>query len=185
MSDRFPAQICIGGQLSRTKRLYPDDKVDDGTVLNGLIAVLGMDYASHEYGDAPISYPCTEAELLETYLDDGFLVFKNDQAVNGEFQETEQFCMDHDIPFDRCSDHYCEYDAENVHWRPGMNSPMIRYADSHGSEIVDGATVREALSKLTSFSYDHRTALVTEAEKLLQAACPELPPEFEKFEIVA
>lgn len=28
MSDRFPAQVWIGGQLSRTARLYPDDPDD-------------------------------------------------------------------------------------------------------------------------------------------------------------
>lgn len=177
MADRFPAQIWIGGQLSRSKRLYPDDPDDDTTVIQGLIGALHSDGASHEYGEAEIRSDYTEKGLFE-YLDGDVLHFKNDQACNGEFEETEEFCIEHGIPFDRQSHHYDEYDAENVYWRPSMNSPTIRYADASGNEIVCGDTVRQAIEKLEG-------GLLMVGMNLLHEACPELPPKLEKFEIIA
>lgn len=199
MADRFSAQIWIGGQISRTKRLYPDDKDDDTTVLRGLISALNLDRASHEYGDAEIDFNCTEEELLK-HLDGALkrnppassvLRFRNDQAVLGEFPETEQFCIENDIPFDRNSDHYCEYDAETVCWRPGMESCETRYVDSAGRENVDGETVRKAMELLTSYQQarthvdgDRDEELLEAAEKLLKNVCPELPPDLEPFEVI-
>ncbi len=48
MTDRFSAQIWIGGKISHTALLYPDDPGDDTTILQGLIGALHEDGASHE-----------------------------------------------------------------------------------------------------------------------------------------
>ena len=190
MSDRFPGQIWIGGQLSRIARLYPDAPDDDTTILQGLIDALHLDGASHEYGDRAIDADFTGDFGLAGYLNDGGLLhLKQDQAVNGEFPETEQFCIEHGIAFDRNSDHYCEYNGENVHWRPGMNSVIVTYADSSGKEIVGGDTVRQAMKELTDSiapgSTEAHIDHIAVALRLLNDVCPELPPELEKFKIVA
>lgn len=189
MSDRFSAQIWIGGQFSRTARLYPDDTDDDTTILQGLIDALSSDGASHEYGDACIEVNCPEKDLGKYLSTDGKLLhLKNAEAANGEFAETEQFCIDHGIPFDRNSDHFCEYDGENVRWRPGMNAPQVTYADANGHEIVDGETVRAAMEQLDLvLTLDKRVpatwAMVEQARSFLHDACPELPPELEVFNL--
>lgn len=209
MANRFPAQIWIGGQLSRTARLYPDDPNDDTTIFQGLIEALNTDGASHEYGDAPIDFKWiriglaagSELRGLEKYLSENgsVLCLKHDQAVNGEFSETEQFCTEHNIPFNRWSDHYGEYSAENVYWRPGMKTPLFTCSNSAGHEVVDGAEVREAIEKLeppvdqTLVAQAREgiqllrewDARVREGIQLLRDICPELPPELEIFNITA
>lgn len=192
MSDRFPAQIWIGGQVSRTKRLYPDDPDDDTTILQGLVESLNADGASHEYGDAEIDSNCTDWDNLALYLDsESLLNLKQDQAVMGEFPATEQFCIDNGIAFDRDSDHYCEYDAEMVHWRPGMDDVETKFVNSSGRENVDGETVRLALAKIVSYQQtcthvdgERDEKLLEAAEKLLKNICPELPPDLEPFGII-
>lgn len=196
MSDRFPACIRIGGQLSRTQRILPDDPGEDTTILQGLISALNDDGASHEYGDSRISADCSEEELLcGGYINaDGVLIFRNSDARGGEFEETEAFCIEHGIPFDRWSDHYCEYDAENAYFRPNettvadtaIPSPVTTYADSDGHEIVSGATVREAMAKLDAFAADRSQdwQRLQNGLKLLHEVCPELPASLPKFKIL-
>ena len=197
MSDRFPGQIWIGGTLSRSKPLH-DDQDDFLTVRRGLIEALSSDGASHEYGDCVIEANCTEEEFLE-YLrpfepGGGVLRFRNAEAVNGEFSETEAFCIEYGIPFDRNSDHYCEYDGETVYWRPGMGRPTVVYADSSGNERVDGATVRKAMELLDKFEQVAGKVTVFQTRDwerlvigigLLHDVCPELPSNLEPFKIVA
>lgn len=189
MSDRFPAQIWIGGKISRTAKLYPDDPDDNTTILQGLVGALSADGASHEYGDRPIDSNFDASLELAGYTDEGLLHLKQDQAVNGEFSDTEEFCIEHDIPFDRWSDHYCECDAENVYWRPGMNSVVFRYSDAQGNEIVCGDTVRQVMAEFeackTRIPGTMKPDRFEAGLKLLHDACPELPPDLEKFEIVA
>jgi len=180
MSDRFPAQIWIGGEVN------PAD-------LLGLVKALHADGASHEYGDAVIPEDCTTPTLY-SYLDPDLgpdeTVLRFRKLRNGEFEVTEQFCIEHGIPYDRWSDHYCEYDAENVYWRPGMNNPVVRFADSRGDEIIAAAPVREAMALLESFkeaspSDPAKGNRVDAGLRLLHDACPPLPPDLEPFKIVA
>ena len=196
MSDRFLGQIWIGGELSRSKPLH-DDQDDFLTVRRGLIEALSQDGASHEYGDSVIEENCTEEDFLE-YLEEGVLRFQNAEAVNGEFSETEAFCIEHDIPFDRNSDHYCEYDGETVYWRPGMGRPTVVYADSSGNERADGVIVRQAMEMLDRLMDRlervqggevldvavEGTESEADVQRLLHEACPELPPKLELFKIV-
>lgn len=182
MSDRFPGQITIGGQVSRS-------------AIPGLIFALHQDGASHDYGESVISLTCTPDELLEEYLEGETLCFRCDQATNGEFQETEQFCLNHDISYDRWSDHYCEFDAENAYYRPGMDGPRMTLADSDGNEIVDGDTVRRAMAMIDKLAAnglwgwedeDGTTPedVFSEAHRLLHDACPTLPDPLPKFQII-
>lgn len=192
MSDRFAAQIWIGGKVSNTERLYPDDEGDKTTILAGLIAALNEDGASHDFGDTTIDPNCTDWDQLAKYLDENFLLnLKCDQICNGEFAETEQFCIDNDISFDRWSDHYCEYDAENVYFRPGMSIPVMTYANSCEREVVDGKCVRKGMDLVNEFNANYNAsdkasdwAKLEEGLRYLRDACPELPPKLEKFELI-
>ncbi len=190
--SEFPGQIWIGGQLSRTA-MMPNPRLASSietTVLQNLIAALSADGASHEFGDKVIDANCTEHGLGDYLTDDGrLLTLKCAEAVNGEFPKTEQFCMNHGIPFDRWGDAYGDCDAENVYFRPGMDTPIVRYSDSSGNEVVDGDTVRQAMQKLTDSiapgSADAHVDYLADALRLLHDACPELPPALELFNIVA
>lgn len=196
MSDSFAAAIQIGGKISRTKRLNPNDPNDTTTVLQGLISALADDFASHDYGDVPIDCRDGEDELMG-YIDSvgdrpEYLHFKCDQARNGEFENTEEFCLNNNIAFDRWSDHYCEYDAENVYFRPGMERAVVTYADANANEIVDGATVRKAMEVLDeiikgrglNLSVASDSPTERDVSRLLHDACPDLPPILEKINIV-
>ncbi len=180
MSDRMAGQIWIGGKVSRTAMQSDDPEI---TILRGLIGALNDDGGSFEFGGPPISSDCTAENLPLSLDDESLLNLKNDQARNGEFEETEAFCFRNGIMYNRWSDHYCEYDAENAYWRPGMEGPMVIYADSDGYEIVSGDVVRQALETLEN---PRRSLLIKiqSAARQLKIACPELPPKLEKFEIV-
>jgi hypothetical protein len=185
MGDRFPAEIRIGGKISRTKRCEHDP---DETILDCLIGMINGAGVSREYGGATAEIPVNEqdegdAELLQYSDDEGCLRFRDDQARNGEFEELEEFLVVHDIPYDRWGDHYCEYDAENAYFRPGMKVPLITYADARGDEIVCGDTVRKALAMLESV-VSGGGSNIHEAIRCLKDACPAEPDALEKFEIV-
>lgn len=175
MTERFCGCISIGGKLPKH-------------LLSELVAALHEDEASHEYGEGPIEADCKD---LTDYIDEaGLLTLKTDSARNGEFENTESFCCENNLGYDRWSDHYAEWDAENVYMRPNMQGPVVTYADSDGKEIVDGETVRNALALLKEYFDEDNggnagvRSVRDEALECLEAACPELPPPLEKFEIV-
>lgn len=208
VADRFLAQIWIGGKISRTALLYPNDAAEDTTILQGLIGALHNDGAADEFGNPPIPanfdppspdncvvMPLSNVGWANCVNDSGILNLKCDQAVNGEFPETEAFCIEHDISFDRWSNgHYGKYDAETVYFRPGMNSPVRTYADSAGKELIDGDTARQAMEKLDAFnnvvgssqwlSADDWLNFIT-GLRLLHDACSKFPPKLETFEVIA
>jgi hypothetical protein len=177
MANRFAGQIWIGGKVPRKH-------------IAGLVEALWQDDGSHQFDDRPIQQDCTEMDDLARYLDDESLLdLRCSQAHNGEFEATEHFCRKNGIPYNRWSAHCDEYDAENVQWRPGMKEPFTSYADSHNDEIVNGETVRLALYQLKQISSMTMTnfkmeEVVTEARKLLEAACPTEPVKLEPFEII-
>ena len=110
MSDRFPARIHIGGQVPIA-------------LVKGLCEAIQADGASLDYGEAAFD-PQGAADLLEAVRDGrGTLRLCDDQACYGEFENTEAFCQEHAIAFDRHSDGKYEYDAERVMFRSGMKEP--------------------------------------------------------------
>lgn len=198
MSDRYPAEIRIGGQLSRTADSVADP---EESVLNVLVSMINDAKVSHEYGDATavISVDCLENEKsLFFYSDESgqWLQFRDDQAVNGEFADLEDFLIENRISFDRRSSHYCEYDAENVYFRRsriGLDTLETTHVDSNGNEVICGETVRQALEKLDKYEQVAGKATAFQVEdwenfaaglRLLREACPEIPGPLPKFEIV-
>ena len=192
MPERICAEIRIGGQISRSLKM----KERDETVLNCLISMINGAEVSHDWDEAVAQIPVNEqdegdAELLQ-YLDEsGCLRFRCTRTENGEFEALEEFLVAHDIPYDRWHERYADLDSESVSFRPGMNAPTLLFVDARGDEIIDGETVREAIEKLDSFIKNYGTAdraqdweALTDAQRLLHDACPEIPEKLEKFEIV-
>lgn len=182
MAERTNAVISIGGQVSRSQRLYMplQDKTDDGsTVLMGLVGCLHDDRGSDEFGNPPIPPNSFEGILLNDYLDDnGLLTLRAEDICNGEFEETERFCMDYGIPFDRWSATCGEYPPENVYWRPGMKEPLIVIADERNVEVVSGDEVRRAMTAL--YKGESQDALL-----ILESICPDLPNALPEFQITS
>lgn len=187
MADRFPAEIWIGGSISSKARLYPDDPDDPTTVLEGLVGCLHDDGASHEFGEPPIPEDKGVSVLLGYANTNGHLHFCNAEACNGEFEQTEEFCVEHNIPFTRKSNCNGVYDAETAYFRQGMKQPRVEVCDVDGREIVcveDVREVRKGIEKWLSgkdmkeFAHDLEIAVAR-----LRKLCPDPVPELDKFEI--
>lgn len=167
MADNFPGKIWIGGEI-------PPE------VAKGLIRALAEDDAcAVDYGRDSIKDDGNLQQLLAA-LDDGNLVFYNDQAEYGEFPATEAFCRQWGIDYDRHSDHYCEHDAERASFRKGMGTPVIIFTDSTNNEKVDGEKVREAMELLHRGIYgdtaeSSKKVALNRALNILQSVCPEEP----------
>ena len=140
MSDRFPGQITIGGDIKRS-------------LVDGLCKAICGEYGSLEWGDAPFE-PKDEKELLEG-LEDGYLTLKAEEARYGEFDELECFCNDNGIAYDRHSDGYCEYDPENVYFRAGMKSPESVMTDHQGNARVDGGELKRVIQCFETQKWTH------------------------------
>ena len=101
MSDRYPAEIHIGGTIPRTLLEELIRKVTEtGGSLNG-------------YDDSC----ATEDEVRAALREGGILDLCDCHAVYGHFQELEEFLIQHHIHFDHHSEACYEYDAENTYYR--------------------------------------------------------------------
>lgn len=183
MSDRYPAQIRIGGQVSRTAPSKTDPKIP---VLEALLNAIGSEMLSNEYGDAPAE-PDNEATLMELINEDGWLRLCDEQAINGEIPDLEEFCRTEGLPFNRNCCCYGGYLGEDVTWTPENDMVMILETDD-GHEQVDGAEVRRALEVLDMFPAKATPssiilAKVARALKILQGLCPDIPT-VPKFEVI-
>ena len=131
MSDRFPAEITMGGSIPR--RLLDE--------LAGMIASEGISldwqYALDQAGvRAAIETAAAKGETVR---------FTDDEACYGQFDDLENWLTSHGIDFDRHGDARYEYDGENAHGR-GRKRPVIVNADQSGKELVSAEEVRKVLA---------------------------------------
>ena len=131
MSDRFPAEITIGGNIPR--RLL--DK------LAGMIASEGVSidwqYAMDKAAvRAAIEAAASRGETAR---------FTDDEACYGQFEDLENWLTSHGIDFDRHSDARYEYDGENAYGR-GRKHPVTMNADQSGKDLVSAEEVRKILA---------------------------------------
>ena len=131
MSDRFPAEITIGGNIPR--RLL--DK------LAGMIASEGVSidwqYAMDKAAvRAAIEAAASRGETAR---------FTDDEACYGQFEDLENWLTSHGIDFDRHSDARYEYDSENAYGR-GRKRPVTMNADQSGKDLVSAEEVRKILA---------------------------------------
>ncbi len=204
MSDRYAANIEIGGQISRSK---PDPDDSEQTCLEAFIAAINNESVSIDYGDKDEN-PANEQELLELLKEgenlqqpfatsEGHLCFKHSEIRNGEFEDLETACRRLGLSFNRHSEAYCEYDAHNTWWRPGMEATGETAATGSGNPLVtldEVKKIREAavLPEMPPGAAEHpfycddiETGIRLKITRMLDALikgceAPELP----KFEIV-
>ena len=168
MADCFPGEIKIGGSVPAS---LLDEFLREVVSTGGSVG--GYDGAASD---------CRDAEGLRQALDGkGHLQLADAEARFGQFEELEDFCVRHGIPFDRHSDAKAEYDAENVRFRPGMERPIVVSSDNNGRDLVDADGIRsvaKALARLASArtTKDELLAAVRKASRKLDRL---LPPEVE------
>jgi hypothetical protein len=131
MSDRFPAEITIGGNIPR--RLLDE--------LAGMIASEGVSldwqYALDQAGvRAAIETAAAKGETVR---------FTDDEAAYGQFDDLENWLTSHGIDFDRHGDARYEYDGENAYGR-GRKRPVIVNADQSGKDLVSAVETRKVLA---------------------------------------
>ena len=119
MSDRFPAEIHIGGPMSKV-------------ALDGLIQAMMTEGGSLvDYGGAE---PTRDA-LLDAIREGAIVNFYDDQASCGQFADLEAFLVQHGIHFDGHNDAYCQCDGENVFYRGGPE-PIRTPATQSGQSLI-------------------------------------------------
>ena len=162
MSERYAANIRIGGEIRHSR-------------LPKLLEAIRTASISHEWGEPP--FEPKSAEELATAIRDGHLFLCDDQTRYGEFPELETTCRELGLSYTRWCEGYCEYDAEVIDWRPGMNEPLCRTGSNSGdATFVPADEVRKALTHLES---NH----VGRARELLRKLCPHVP-DLPTFRIV-
>jgi len=128
MAEHFAAEIHIGGPIPKP-------------LLDELIATIVAEGASLEgycearATEAPVRKAFHEARVVDLY---------DEQASAGRFQPLEAFLVEHGIHFDRHSDAFCEYEAENAYYRGGAE-PVWFYADQVGNPLVRADDVVDVL----------------------------------------
>ena len=95
MSDRFAAEITIGGDL-------------DEQSLRGLIQAAEMDHAREEWDEGIAD----EAHFRRAIAAGEPVNLQDNEACGGTFENLERFCQDHRLPFRRRSSAWYSYEAQ-------------------------------------------------------------------------
>ncbi len=166
MADRFPGEIQIGGTL----RVADHDP-------NDIDLFLGQcSEQPTEWGESGQRVALTLDTISQVIDEDtGFIIFRDDQARYGEFEELEELCCRLDLSFDRHSDARYEHDGESTRWRPGMERPLVEHVTQSGNPLIDRKRVEACLV----IFQDGR---VEDGIKALQDLVPDVAP-LTKFEV--
>ena len=131
MSDHFPGDIAIGGDIPR--RLL--DELAERIASEGVS--IDWQYALD---------PAAVRAAIEAAAAKGQTVrFTDDEASYGQFGDLENWLTQHGIDFDRYSDARYEYDGENAHGR-GRKRPVVMTSSQSGSDMVTADEVRKILT---------------------------------------
>lgn len=68
--------------------------------------------------------------------------FKDIEARYGCFEDLEELLVELEVPFDRWSDAYCEWDSETVFYRPAINKKEVFCANGDGNFIFLAEDIR-------------------------------------------
>ena len=109
MSDRYPAEIHIGGAIHRDLL----DELVQRTVETGA-SLAGYDGTC-----------ATEDEVRKVPREGQILHLYDYHACYGHFHELEELLIRHHIHFDHHCDAYYEYDAENNYYRGSKVLTMV------------------------------------------------------------
>ena len=157
MADRYTGVISI---LKRDIEKYPDVK----DVVNDLF----YNYNGKLYDN----------DMWEE--DSTVATFKDVEARYGMFEDLEDILMELEVPFDRWSDAYCEYDSEQVYYRPDIDKAKLFYANRDGKFEF----TKEELSKLVNGLDLNTTVGLTELGKRFKEKLDSVPaiPPLETYE---
>ncbi|MEW6048300.1 MAG: hypothetical protein AB1609_17795 [Bacillota bacterium] len=139
MAERIPATLWVGGSITREQ--YEEIK--------RLIEQEGDPFCSEVSPDS--------------------LVCRTGGALWGEFEDLEQYLVQHGIPFNRHTEAKYEYDATLRVFRPGVLDEEVP-ANQDGNIVVLAEDIRQAIAATTA-----REDLVHRLEELTRACVP-LPP---------
>ena len=154
MSDRYPAQIHIGGPIPRTLLEELVRKIaETGASLNG--------YDDGYAGEDEIRTALRESAVVNLY---------DCHASYGHFRELEAFLIEHGIHFNHHSEACYEYDAQNTCYRGGQVLTMA--ANQAGHPLL---SITEVLAILNNAQLEDHGRL----EALRQLA---EPPEISPLE---
>jgi len=128
MSDRYPAEIHIGGPVPRT---LLDELVRK-------IAETGASLNGYDDGCA------TEDEIRAALREGAILDLCDCHACYGHFGELEAFFIQHGIHFNHHCEAYYEYDAENTYYRGSRVLTMA--ANQAGHPLLPVADVLAILN---------------------------------------
>jgi aspartate oxidase len=130
MSDRFPGDITIGGDIPR--RLL--DKLAEMIASEGVS--IDWQYALDTAAvRAAIEAAAAKGETVR---------FTDDEACYGQFEDLESWLTSHGIAFDRHSDARYEYDGENAYGR-NRKRPVVMKSDQSSQDLVSTEEVRKVL----------------------------------------
>lgn len=124
MSDRFPGDITIGGDIPRR-------------LLDSLAEIIASEGVSIDW-QYTLDKAAVRAAIEDAVAHKETVRFTDDEACYGGFEALEDFLVEHGIHFDRHSDARYEYDGENAYYRgvrviamlAGQNSdPLVRCQD--------------------------------------------------------
>lgn len=158
MSDYFPAEIEIGGKISKS-------------VLEELYEIVQYEGLGWE-SDAPL--PDFD-DFLQHIVSVGVIRLSDSEATGGMFQALEAFCQKHDLAYIRHCEAKYEYDAELVWWLPAMEEPISCASNQSGDALLPAEDV-----KRIAFSKQPDLLRIDELHKYLQE---HMPPELPKLEI--
>jgi len=119
MSENIPAQITIGGTISKE-----DAK--------NLIPLINDEMLTFEWGDYQ---EVTLEDLYDEVDGKSVLTLCNDSSY-GFFEDLEKYLVTHKIEFNRYSDAHYEFNGEICEYRSYMESPQVFFATQEGIKTV-------------------------------------------------
>ena len=123
--------------------------------------------AAYFYEDTDIEMYDENGELNEPqneygdnwdYMSNDVASYYDPEARYGQFEDIEEVCKKHKIPYDAWSGSYCEYDAHTDYYRPEM--PKIIEANGDGDRIVWEPELKKLLEGVKDFNSLDEQALI-------------------------
>jgi hypothetical protein len=128
--------------------------------------------ADRFYGEIkiPVSYIDDELQELidqysaDTFEEDGIFSLSDPDARSGEFEELEEYLVQNNIPFDRFSDSYAEYEAEKKQYRPESGITGVTLTGGDGHTYVQAEDLRPLLEMNSAIALEKLESLLNERD---------------------
>ena len=191
MSDRYCAEISIGGKVPKSK-------------IAGLISAINSQECRTGWGGSPVDLGDPEEELdyaigklKELIWDEdkhtgdkkGLLWLCDPEARWGELDEIRGYCDENDIGYHHFSEGYGEYDPEVKEFRPGWDEFDSYITDQDGNPMNCGTQVSPLLDVLNHVDWTQKVnpilvKQIIKHSKALRSLLPKKTEPLEPFEII-